>query len=79
MTIRKDGRSTMTAYEVKSSGEMNPEMREIVEAEFGGNDGSYFIHSETTLETPDRSDRFKVLFVEDCKGNKHTIYFKISG
>ena len=78
MTQMRNGMTPETAFIIEdSSGEFTSSIGELVEKMFGGNDGDYFVHSETTQETPDKSKRYKVLFVEDCNGKKHTVYFEI--
>ena len=80
METERNGRSPETAYIITdSSGEMTASIGEFVENMFGGKDGSYFVHSETTLENRGKDKRYKVLYVEDGNGKKHTIYFEING
>lgn len=78
METQRDGRSPETAIIIKdSSGEMTASIGGIIAQMFGGKDGAYFIHSETTLEKKKTGRRYKVLYVEDCNGVKHTVYFEI--
>jgi len=77
MNENRDGKSPETAFVVRSTGEYTPEMRAIVNRVYGGNDDSYFVLSETTLEHRKGGKRYKVLFLEDKDSIKHTVYFEI--
>jgi len=77
MNENRDGKSPETAFIVRSTGEYTPEMRVIVNRVYGGNDDSYFVHSETTMEHNKLNKRYKVLFIEDMHGIKHSVYFEI--
>jgi hypothetical protein len=77
--VTQDGKSPETAYEVfDSSGEMTSGISSIVERDYGGEDGDFFILSETTMENKDDGNRYKVLYVKDFRNNNHTVYFKIA-
>jgi len=78
MIEHKDGKTLNTAYIITdSNGEITKSIIEIIETRFGGKDGSYFIHNETTQENTNTRKRYKVFFIEDCKEQYHTIYFEI--
>ena len=71
METQRNGRSPETAFIIQdSSGEMTASIGEFVENMFGGEDGSYFIHSETTLENRGKDKRYKVLYVEEPSKEK---------
>lgn len=75
---KRDGKSPETAWVIKdSSGEMTVSIGNMVERLFGGDDGSYFILSETTLENKETNRRYKVLYVSDYKDVKHKVFFEI--
>lgn len=74
----RDGRSPETAFIIEdSSGEMTASIGEMLDEMFGGSDGNYFVHSETTLERKDDEHRYKVLFIEDSNNERRTVYFEI--
>ena len=75
---KPDGKTPETAFIIEdSSGEMTSSIGELIENMFGGTDGCYFVHSETTMEQKKTGNRYKVLFVEDSQGLKHSVYFQI--
>ena len=72
------GRSPETAYVVNdSNGEITASTGQILSHLLGGNDGDYFVLSETTLDKRDVNKRYKVLFVEDANNEKHTIFLEV--
>ena len=75
----KDGRSIETAIKVEDCGsETNHRINTLIEEIIGG-DGDYFILSETTVENPEKTKRYKVMFVEDnIKNEKYSLFFDIS-
>lgn len=78
MTENRDGKSPETAFIIEdSSGEFTASIGNFVDRMFGGNDSSYFILSETTMEKKEVDKRYKVLYVEDSVGDKHTLFFEI--
>jgi len=78
MEIHRDGRSPETAFIVHhSSGEFTASMGTFIEKLFGGEDGSYFLLSETTLDRKETGKRYKVFYIEDCDNKKHTVFFEI--
>ena len=76
METQRDGKNPETAFLITdSSGEFSPEIISVLNNLFGTKDGNYFIHSETTLNQ--KNKKYKVLYVEDAKKLKHTIYFEL--
>jgi|TARA_R110002126_G_scaffold34235_3_gene106217 hypothetical protein len=74
----KDGRTLETAFIITdSSGEMTVGIATMIEQMFGGDDGSYFILSETTLEKRETGRRYKVLYVSDHNNVNHKVFFEI--
>lgn len=77
MEIR-NGLSLETAFIAEdSSGEMTSSMAKVIDHHFGGNDGDFFIMSETTMENKEDGNKYKVLFIEDKNKQKFKVYFKI--
>jgi hypothetical protein len=75
---KRDGRSPETAIIISdSSGEMTVSIASMIERMFGGDDGSYFILSETTLEKRENGHRYKVLYVSDHNNVNHKVFFEI--
>ena len=74
----QDGKTPETAFVIEdSSGEMTSSIGELIEKIYGGEDGSYFIKSESTVEPSDKHGRYKILFVEDSVGENHKVYLRI--
>lgn len=79
MKKQRNGLSPETAFlALDSSGEMTVNIGDKLDKLFGGTDGSYFVHSETTMVDKKTNKRFKTLYVEDSTGVKHTVYFEIA-
>jgi len=78
MENTKDGKTMETAFIITdSSGEMTSSIANLIDRLFGGNDGSYFIFSETTTINRDTKKKYKVLYVEDSTGGKQNVFFEI--
>lgn len=43
---------------------------------FGNKNGDYFVHN-TQVRTDMKGRTFKILFVEDADGDKHTLFFQL--
>tara|TARA_R110000823_G_scaffold272041_2_gene391396 strand:- start:2445 stop:2684 length:240 start_codon:yes stop_codon:yes gene_type:complete len=78
MEHNRDGRTPETAFIITdSSGEMTESITTMIGKLFGGDDGSYFILSETTLERRDNEHKYKVLYLTDHLDVNHTVFFEI--
>jgi hypothetical protein len=72
---KQDGMTPETAFVINdSTGEFTLTIGSHLDRLFGS---SYFVHSETTLDNKKNNKRYKVLYVEDDKGHKHSIFFEI--
>lgn len=75
----QDGKSIDTAFVLNSEkGDSGHQIRNIIDKMYGKRDGSYFIISETPLENPERTAKYKIVYVEDHKGEKHSVVFLLN-
>lgn len=75
----QDGKSINTAFILNSEeGDAAHQIRNILDKIYGKRDGSYFIISETPIENPERTAKYKVVYVEDNKGEKNSFVFLLS-
>jgi len=80
MNETQNGLTPQTAFVIEdSSGAMSPSIFRILNNMFGGIDGSYFVHNESTLTKRGNSVKYKILYIEDGNGDRHTLYFNLCG